>query len=70
MLPCLVCAEGPDGKAGGSIGFLAAARVLIVSLQVKEGHKAMTLFIGDGANDVAMIQEENVGCGLLGHEGS
>lgn len=26
--------------------------------------------VGDGANDVAMIQEANVGCGLLGHEGS
>jgi hypothetical protein len=23
-----------------------------------------------GANDVAMIQEANVGCGLLGHEGA
>ena len=30
----------------------------------------MTLSIGDGANDVAMIQEANVGCGLLGLEGS
>jgi len=30
----------------------------------------MTLSIGDGANDVAMIQEANVGCGLLGYEGS
>lgn len=30
----------------------------------------MTLSIGDGANDVAMIQEANIGCGLLGLEGS
>ena len=30
----------------------------------------MTLSIGDGANDVAMILEANIGCGLLGHEGS
>ena len=30
----------------------------------------MTLSIGDGANDVAMIQEANIGCGLLGYEGS
>lgn len=30
----------------------------------------MTLSIGDGANDVAMIQEANIGCGLFGHEGS
>ncbi|KAI6040739.1 phospholipid-translocating P-type ATPase [Pisolithus marmoratus] len=44
-------------------------KALTVKL-VKEGRKAMTLSIGDGANDVAMIQEANVGCGLLGHEGS
>ena len=30
----------------------------------------MTLSIGDGANDVAMIQEANVGIGLYGLEGS
>ncbi|EIW73502.1 hypothetical protein TREMEDRAFT_26850 [Tremella mesenterica DSM 1558] len=37
---------------------------------VKEGCKAMTLSIGDGANDVAMIQEANIGVGLFGLEGS
>lgn len=37
---------------------------------MKEGRNALTLSIGDGANDVAMIQEANVGCGLLGKEGS
>lgn len=37
---------------------------------VKEGCNAMTLSIGDGANDVAMIQEANVGIGLFGLEGS
>ncbi|EKM52958.1 uncharacterized protein PHACADRAFT_259127 [Phanerochaete carnosa HHB-10118-sp] len=46
-----------------------AQKALVVRL-VKEGRNAMTLSIGDGANDVAMIQEANVGCGLLGHEGS
>ncbi|KAI9573070.1 hypothetical protein HD554DRAFT_2058642 [Boletus coccyginus] len=46
-----------------------AQKALTVKL-VKDGRKAMTLSIGDGANDVAMIQEANVGCGLLGHEGS
>lgn len=30
----------------------------------------MTLAIGDGANDVAMIQEANIGVGLYGLEGS
>lgn len=38
--------------------------------QVKEGRNAMTLSIGDGANDVAMIQEAHIGVGLFGHEGS
>ena len=38
--------------------------------QVKTGRNAMTLSIGDGANDVAMIQEANIGCGLYGLEGS
>ncbi|KAL7412424.1 hypothetical protein BDY24DRAFT_392878 [Mrakia frigida] len=37
---------------------------------VKEGRNAMTLSIGDGANDVAMIQEAHIGVGLFGHEGS
>lgn len=46
-----------------------AQKALTVKL-VKEGRNAMTLAIGDGANDVAMIQEANVGCGLLGFEGS
>lgn len=30
---------------------------------------AVTLAIGDGANDVAMIQEANVGVGIAGQEG-
>ncbi|KLO12310.1 phospholipid-translocating P-type ATPase [Schizopora paradoxa] len=46
-----------------------AQKALTVKM-VKEGKKAMTLSIGDGANDVAMIQEANIGCGLLGLEGS
>lgn len=29
----------------------------------------VTLAIGDGANDVAMIQEANIGVGILGKEG-
>ncbi|KAJ8595466.1 HAD-like protein [Rhizopogon salebrosus TDB-379] len=44
-------------------------KALTVKL-VKEGRKAMSLSIGDGTNDVAMIHEANIGCGLLGHEGS
>lgn len=36
---------------------------------VKRGLNVMTLAIGDGANDVAMIQEANVGIGISGVEG-
>lgn len=36
---------------------------------IKTRRKAMTLAIGDGANDVSMIQEANVGVGISGQEG-
>jgi phospholipid-translocating ATPase len=45
-------------------------RSAVLTCQVKDGCNAMTLSIGDGANDVAMIQEANVGVGLFGLEGS
>ncbi|KZT69864.1 phospholipid-translocating P-type ATPase [Daedalea quercina L-15889] len=43
-------------------------KALIVNL-VKEGLGAMTLAIGDGANDVSMIQAADVGVGISGEEG-
>jgi phospholipid-translocating ATPase len=46
-----------------------AQKALTVKL-VKDGCNAMCLSIGDGANDVAMIQEANIGVGLFGLEGS
>ena len=36
---------------------------------VKTKLKKMTLSIGDGANDVSMIQTANVGVGISGREG-
>ncbi|RCK59111.1 Phospholipid-transporting ATPase DNF2 [Candida viswanathii] len=36
---------------------------------VKNGLQVMTLAVGDGANDVAMIQAANVGVGIAGEEG-
>ena len=36
---------------------------------VKNGLGAMTLAIGDGANDVSMIQAADVGVGISGEEG-
>lgn len=45
-----------------------AQKAAVVSL-VKHGLDVMTLSIGDGANDVAMIQEADVGVGIAGVEG-
>jgi phospholipid-translocating ATPase len=45
-----------------------AQKAAVVSL-VKKGLDVMTLSIGDGANDVAMIQEADVGVGIAGEEG-
>lgn len=52
----LCCRVSPAQKA-------AVVRLVKVTLEV------MTLSIGDGANDVAMIQEADVGVGIAGEEG-
>lgn len=43
-------------------------KALIVKL-VKDGLRVITLAIGDGANDVSMIQAADVGVGIAGEEG-
>jgi phospholipid-translocating ATPase len=43
-------------------------KALVVKL-VKDGIDTMTLAIGDGANDVNMIQAADVGVGISGEEG-
>lgn len=40
-----------------------------VTRLVKEGTGKTTLAIGDGANDVGMIQEADIGVGISGAEG-
>ena len=45
-----------------------AQKAAVVQL-VKSGLDIMALSIGDGANDVAMIQEADVGVGIAGEEG-
>ncbi|XP_073136105.1 putative phospholipid-transporting ATPase 9 [Henckelia pumila] len=41
----------------------------LVTRLVKEGTKKTTLAIGDGANDVGMLQEADIGIGISGAEG-
>ncbi|KAK4399890.1 putative phospholipid-transporting ATPase 9 [Sesamum angolense] len=41
----------------------------LVTRLVKEGTKKTTLAIGDGANDVGMLQEADIGIGISGVEG-
>lgn len=43
-------------------------KALVVKL-VKEGLGAITLAVGDGANDVSMIQSADIGVGIAGEEG-
>ena len=42
---------------------------LQITKLVKEGTGKATLGIGDGANDVGMIQEADIGVGISGVEG-
>ncbi len=44
-------------------------KALVVKL-VRENLKVVTLAIGDGANDVSMIQSADVGVGIMGREGA
>jgi len=43
--------------------------ILQVARLVKTGTGATTLAIGDGANDVGMLQEADIGVGISGFEG-
>ena len=45
-------------------------KALIVRMIKKNIKNSITLSIGDGANDVSMIQEADVGIGIYGEEGS
>lgn len=48
---------------------VSPAQKAAVVAMVKSGLDVMTLSVGDGANDVAMIQEADVGVGIAGVEG-
>jgi phospholipid-translocating ATPase len=48
---------------------VSPAQKAAVVAMVKRGLDVMTLSVGDGANDVAMIQEADIGVGIAGEEG-
>jgi P-type E1-E2 ATPase len=41
----------------------------VVKLIKNDDRSVVTLAIGDGANDVSMMKEAHIGCGLYGNEG-
>ncbi|KAL8982295.1 MAG: hypothetical protein Q9177_005316, partial [Variospora cf. flavescens] len=58
LVDTVICARAsPSNKAS-----------LVHAIRKRVGH-AITLAIGDGANDIAMIQEAHVGIGITGKEG-
>jgi phospholipid-transporting ATPase len=50
-------------------GFFNFELILQVTSLVKKGARKITLSIGDGANDVSMIQAAHIGIGISGLEG-
>ncbi|CAG8614089.1 35811_t:CDS:2, partial [Racocetra persica] len=54
----ICCRASPSQKA-----------LLVRSIREKLKNSVVTLAIGDGANDIAMIQEAHVGIGITGREG-
>jgi phospholipid-transporting ATPase len=58
---CTSLAEHPLGRVS------PLQKALVVKL-VKKNQKAILLAIGDGANDVSMIQAAHVGVGISGVE--
>ena len=53
----ICCRASPSQKAG------------LVHAIRRRVNRSVTLAIGDGANDIAMIQEAHVGIGITGKEG-
>jgi P-type E1-E2 ATPase len=55
--------------AAGCRLLAAGCRLLQVATLLKSKAGAVTLAIGDGANDVSMIQAAHIGVGISGREG-
>lgn len=66
--PCVVCCRcSPTQKVVRLCNSLTP-KAEIVKL-IKSHKKALTAAIGDGGNDVSMIQAADVGIGIVGKEG-
>ncbi|KAH8054814.1 phospholipid-translocating ATPase [Aureococcus anophagefferens] len=64
----LMGVAGGDATATGA-RVASAKRILVGLVRRKTNPAPITLAIGDGANDVGMIQEANIGVGISGKEG-
>lgn len=58
-----------DSKASAFLSRVSPLQKSEVVEMVKKQVKVITLAIGDGANDVGMIQTAHVGVGISGNEG-
>lgn len=73
MCKAVVCCECPLPtpwfRAERDLGRVSPLQKALVVKLVKKNLKAILLAIGDGANDVSMIQAAHVGVGISGVEG-
>ncbi|KAI7750020.1 hypothetical protein M8C21_000888 [Ambrosia artemisiifolia] len=67
MKQIVITLDSPDIKALEKLRDREA--IAKVTKMVKEGTRKTTLAIGDGANDVGMLQEADIGVGISGAEG-
>jgi P-type E1-E2 ATPase len=64
----ICCRVSPSQKVTTSNKIPKGPKAEVVKM-VRTGRKSITLAIGDGANDVSMIQEAHIGVGISGEEG-
>ena len=70
MLFLTACASNNQDKQKiGEDGFPEFSEEQLQAMMKNHPDQPVTAAIGDGANDVAMIQEAHVGLGIMGKEG-
>jgi len=68
-LSSAVCRREGDSTVADILGRVSPLQKALVVKLVKRSTKSPLLAIGDGANDVSMIQAAHVGVGISGVEG-